>query len=116
MMVDLSFMKRDRVAVNCRTSEELKALTDAIAEEYPAYSRVFQTKYKCWTFDHDSEGMSIRAKLLPDENIDYGHCYASYYRNCGYEVIEFSAISTQLDFGEIEPCHINADEALSALF
>lgn len=115
-MVDLSFMKEERVAVNCRTEKDLKILTDAIAEQYPQYSQILQVKYRCWAHDHDDEGMAIRAKLFLDGNIDYGHCTATYYRNRGYKVLEFSSISKQLDYGQIETCFSNAEEALAALF
>lgn len=116
MDVDLSFMKSGRIAVNCRTKEELKILTDAIIEKYPEYDHVFSVKYRCWEYDHDDEGLSIRAQVLPGGNIDYGHCRAAYYRNNGYKVIEFITIYRQLDFGQIESNYLGAADVFAALF
>ena len=116
MNIDLSFMKRRRIAINCRTEEELKILTDAIIKEYPKYDHVFRTKYGCWKNDHNDEGLSIRAHVLPSGNIDYGHCTATYYRNNGYKVIEFITICRQLDLGKIESGYLSAADAFAALF
>ena len=116
MDVDLSFMKKGRIAINCRTEEELKMLTDAIIEEYPKYKHIFRVKYGCWKHDHNDEGLSIRAQVLPSGDIDYGHCTATYYRNNGYKVIEFITICKQLDFGQFEYDYLSAADVFAALF
>ena len=116
MDVDLSFMKEHRIAINCRTEEELKMLTDAIIKDYPKYEHVFRTKYGCWQHDHNDDGMSIRAQVLPSGDIDYGHCTATYYQNNGYKVVEFITICRQLDFGQIESDYMSAADVFAALF
>lgn len=115
--VNLDFMHEGRVAVNCRTKEGLRALTKAIVEMYPKYKIVFETKYQLWEGDRDDEGMAIRAELCEDGTIDYGHCYASWYRGNGYKVIELSDITYKAkDLGALNTGYMDVNAALAALF
>ena len=115
--INLDFMHEKDVVVNCRTKEGLRALTKAIGEAYPRYRPTFQTKYELWERDHDDEGMTIRAELCEDGTINYGHCFAWWYREEGYKVLELCDIThTAKDLGALNTGYMDINAALAALF
>lgn len=115
--INLDFMHEKGVVVNCRTKEGLFALTKAIGEAYPRYRGIFKTKYELWERDRDDEGVTIRAELCEDGTINYGHCFASWYREAGYKVIELCDITYKAkDLGVLSTGYIDINAAIAALF
>lgn len=114
--VDLSFMHNGKIAVNCRTKEELVVLMTAIKKEYPQYEHTCTIKSRLWESDRDKDGLSVRAIASGEGSVDFGHCWAEWYRRNGYTVVEFRDICKGMDLGEIISGYDDMSAALEALF
>lgn len=111
--VDLSFMYDHNVVIHCETKKQSDELIEAIVNYFDVYEdracdwRVTWNKYK--------KSTCHRFNLHDDGTITYGFCNIEWYIGDGKRVVEYSTLTTVIDYGEIESGFSSNADALYAL-
>lgn len=115
MNIDTSFLQNSCTVIWCKTKEEAQDLYENVILCDPSMDARLKPKVLRFDREKEADGLGFRFERY-DNRIDVGYGSMSYYRRKPYNIIEFSSLIANLDFGQINNGYSNVDAAIAALF
>ena len=112
--VRTDFVGFNDTVVRCRTMGDARSLMKALLSRYPDEKYILDIKLRCFAADADEDGLCYRIRERSGK-LYVDHCFASYYENHGWDIIDISDLRVAPDYGEFS-MFTDKNDALSTLF